>query len=261
MASLGHAERVGAASAVATFSIYPEGGQGADLAASPCDVSPAVTSTDGGKQSERGVRVVSFDLAQVTHPENRDPCTPGAPAPTLASTGRAHVAFSVAAEGSEARDHAAHETDVARTLDSNGGFAAGQGGTVVAAEVAPTLTARNIQHAGGASEAEALVQAFDHRMGSDPKSYPVRAGDYAGTCRTHGSDSVLHAGVRRLTPRECERLQGLPDDWTLIEGATDAKRYKAIGNAGAVPVIEWIGRRIAQLVEGRELGPASWEVR
>lgn len=245
---------------MSTFSIYPEGGQGADLAASPCDVSPAVTSTDGGKQSERGVRVVSFDLAQVTHPENRDRCEPDAPSPTIAATGRPHVAFSVAALGSEAKDRAAHETDVARTIHTEGGFSSAQGGNLVlAADVAPTLTARNVPNHGGASEAEALVQAFDHRMGSDKASYPVRAGDYAGACRAAGSDSVLHAGVRRLTPRECERLQGFPDDWTLIEGATDAKRYKAIGNAVALPPVEWIGRRIAQLVEGRELGPASWE--
>lgn len=52
------------------------------------------------------------------------------------------------------------------------------------------------------------------------------------------------AAVRRLTPRECERLQGFPDDWTLIPGASDSKRYKAIGNSVAVPVIEWIGRRL-----------------
>jgi len=50
--------------------------------------------------------------------------------------------------------------------------------------------------------------------------------------------------VRRLTPRECERLQGFPDDWTLIDGATDTKRYAAIGDAVTVNVAEWIGRRI-----------------
>jgi DNA (cytosine-5)-methyltransferase 1 len=52
-------------------------------------------------------------------------------------------------------------------------------------------------------------------------------------------------GVRRLTPRECERLQGMPDDWTLIPDAKDAHRYKAIGNSMAVPVMRWIGEGIA----------------
>lgn len=50
--------------------------------------------------------------------------------------------------------------------------------------------------------------------------------------------------VRRLTPRECERLQGMRDDYTLIDGAKDGPRYKALGNSMAVPVMAWIGRQI-----------------
>lgn len=57
--------------------------------------------------------------------------------------------------------------------------------------------------------------------------------------------------VRRLTPMECERLQGFPDDWTKIpyRGKTedecpDGPRYKALGNSFAVPVVRWIGERI-----------------
>lgn len=63
--------------------------------------------------------------------------------------------------------------------------------------------------------------------------------------------------VRRLTPRECERLQGFPDDWTLIPwrgkpaaDCPDSHRYKAVGNSMAVPVMWYIGRRI-QIVERR----------
>lgn len=58
--------------------------------------------------------------------------------------------------------------------------------------------------------------------------------------------------VRRLTPLECERLQGFPDEHTLIawkgksaEECPDGPRYKAIGNSMAVPVMRWIGRRLA----------------
>ena len=55
--------------------------------------------------------------------------------------------------------------------------------------------------------------------------------------------------VRRLTPRECERLQGFPDDYTKISDKTaDAMRYKALGNSMAVPVMRWIGEQI-QLVD------------
>jgi DNA (cytosine-5)-methyltransferase 1 len=61
--------------------------------------------------------------------------------------------------------------------------------------------------------------------------------------------------VRRLTPRECERLQGFPDDWTLhrldptkgVVKQADAPRYKQMGNAVAVPVVEWILARIIEV--------------
>jgi DNA (cytosine-5)-methyltransferase 1 len=59
---------------------------------------------------------------------------------------------------------------------------------------------------------------------------------------------VMASGVRRLTPRECERLQGIPDDHTLVpyrgKPAADGPRYKAIGNGMAVPCVAWILRRI-----------------
>ena len=51
--------------------------------------------------------------------------------------------------------------------------------------------------------------------------------------------------VRRLTPTECERLQGFGDGWTDIPGASDSARYRAIGNSKAVPVVRWVGERIA----------------
>lgn len=51
--------------------------------------------------------------------------------------------------------------------------------------------------------------------------------------------------LRRFTPLECERLMGFPDDYTLVNGNSDTSRFQAIGNSWAVPVIEWIGQRIA----------------
>lgn len=53
---------------------------------------------------------------------------------------------------------------------------------------------------------------------------------------------LAQPSVRRLTPTECERLQGFPDGWTA--GASDSARYRMLGNAVAVPVVEWIARRI-----------------
>lgn len=87
--------------------------------------------------------------------------------------------------------------------------------------------------------------------------------DVAPTLRSgHGGGAVnqcvaYNYVVRRLTPRECERLQGFPDDWTLIPwrgkpaaDCPDSHRYKAVGNSMAVPVMWYIGRRI-QIVERR----------
>jgi DNA (cytosine-5)-methyltransferase 1 len=82
------------------------------------------------------------------------------------------------------------------------------------------------------------------------------AGDVAPTVNcfdqgdTRTTVAVAHEmRVRRLTPRECERLQGFPDDYTAIEfrgkPAVDGPRYKAIGNSMAVPVMRWLGERIA----------------
>ena len=94
----------------------------------------------------------------------------------------------------------------------------------------------------------------------------VATHDVAGTmksCNTSGgfSNSIDHAAagymalqamaVRRLTPVECERLQGFPDGYTDIKpkgkATPDGPRYKALGNSMAVPVMRWIGERIAQV--------------
>ena len=62
---------------------------------------------------------------------------------------------------------------------------------------------------------------------------------------------LVKSCVRRLTPRECERLQGFPDDCTLLptngKKAADGPRYKALGNSMAVPVMRWIGKRIQKV--------------
>jgi site-specific DNA-cytosine methylase len=58
------------------------------------------------------------------------------------------------------------------------------------------------------------------------------------------------AYVRRLTPVECERLQGFPDNWT--EGQSDSARYKQMGNAVAVPVVEWIISNICDTLKTAE---------
>lgn len=87
----------------------------------------------------------------------------------------------------------------------------------------------------------------DHGADAGALSPTLRAmGHGASHANAGGQVAVMAASaVRRLTPRECERLQGFPDDYTAIPGAKDGPRYKALGNSMAVPVMGWIGERIA----------------
>jgi DNA (cytosine-5)-methyltransferase 1 len=170
----------------------------------------------------------------------------------------------------EAREGVA--ADVAHSLRA-GGFDASEDGTGRGTPlVAGTLSA-NGKAAGSATQQDAesgMLIAFALR-GREGGALPENSGDrvgslrsasggssrdyIAGTVRSHtrpGSNeigSIVHtSAVRRLTPRECERLQGFPNDYTLIPWrkgmAPDGLRYKALGNSMAVPVMAWIGRRI-----------------
>ena len=65
---------------------------------------------------------------------------------------------------------------------------------------------------------------------------------------------IVTASVRRLTPLEAERLQGFPDGWTDIEGATDSKRFKAIGNSIALPFWIHLAKRFAEIGKVETLG-------
>ena len=117
-----------------------------------------------------------------------------------------------------------------------------------------TLARDNAAHA-------AVVQplAFDARqtdvcVGQAEVAGPLDAHYYKGPgSRQGGERDYVSAGmsVRRLTPTECERLQGFPDGWTAIpwkgkpvSECPDGPRYRALGNSMAVNVMRWIGRRI-----------------
>ena len=106
-----------------------------------------------------------------------------------------------------------------------------------------------------------VVARYGTGGGNVPMVYPIQGtvigrSDYAGPQGKGYSDDEtmftltktdVHAvaenkTVRRLTPIECERLQGFPDDWT--SGQADSNRYKQMGNAVAVPVVEWVVARM-----------------
>jgi DNA (cytosine-5)-methyltransferase 1 len=107
------------------------------------------------------------------------------------------------------------------------------------------------------SKTPAVAVPYDlHQVTSPYNSQNRENGD---PCHTLARDSAAHASVvtastsvRRLTPVECERLQGFPDNYTQIPwnkkvsvDCPDGLRYKAMGNSMAVPVMNWIGKRIS----------------
>ena len=188
----------------------------------------------------------------------------------------AFVSMSLNAKGGSGRLDGESETFVAHTLRGDGFDASedgtGRGSPLVATAfsakdhgadagpLAPTLRAMP-HHRSHANAGGQVAVCFESRVarngrGGPSELVPPLKAQSGGTGRGDGAPLLALSGalaVRRLTPRECERLQGMPDDYTLIpyrgKPAADGPRYRAIGNSMAVPVMRWIGRRI-QLVDG-----------
>lgn len=159
---------------------------------------------------------------------------------------------------------ASNQRDEVRELEVAGALAAqpgikqqtyicradGQANAMTSVDMAPTLTSH-------AKKDPPLIYPAEDSIGEDA----LIQRDMSATLSTHNTQTLITGGrekrsltVRRLTPRECERLQGFPDDYTDIpyrnkEHAPDGPRYKALGNSMAVPVMRWIGERI-RMVEG-----------
>ena len=141
--------------------------------------------------------------------------------PALGATKEPAV-YRKAQKAHDPQDHERwEEADYANTLN-------GQGDTAGVVPLEPQSLA--VRGRDGTPQAE---------LGDDGKANALLTpnGGRAGV----GAGAVLAAVPRRLTPTECERLQGFPDGWT--EGLADGPRYRMMGNAVTVPVIEWIGRR------------------
>ena len=99
-----------------------------------------------------------------------------------------------------------------------------------------------------------VAQPIGFNARQDPDTWQGRT----GPLDTDGSTQAVATAmqVRRLTPTECERLQGFPDGWTAIpwrksteSNCPDGPRYKALGNSMAVPVMRWIGKRIQMVTQ------------
>ena len=176
----------------------------------------ADASEDG---TGRGGPLVAFDTTQITSQTNRCNPQPGDPCHPLAA--------------------GAHAPAIAFNLRGRDG-----GSQPETSDVASVRAAN-----GGSSRS---YVAHSVCLGSDPINSEERAQPL--TCRRGDPGTVSYvSGVRRLTPRECERLQGFPDDYTLIpyrgKSAADGPRYKALGNSMAINVMQWVGERIQMVSE------------
>lgn len=151
-----------------------------------------------------------------------------------AFNGSQYVAHTLRAEGADASEDGTGR-GIPLVID-------GRNGTLQN-DIATTLQACGLGDGrGGNPNATPLIATFGPRnVTSAANRTRVEPGLPANTLH-QGGLSVIHHGVRRLTPRECERLMGFPDDWTAIQ--SDSARYRQLGNAVAVPVAEWIARRI-----------------
>ena len=179
------------------------------------------------------------------------------------TSGALEVAAALNAKGGTGRCDFESETLIAFDCKASGRSGFGIG------ETAPTLRAMNHSqsHQNGGGQ---VAVAFALR-GREGGAMPELEGDIAGALRAaSGGSSRSYAaggfGVRRITPREAERLQGFPDNYTLVplplkgrqtrvRYAADGSRYKTLGNSFAVPVIEWIGRQIQEADQACRDGP------
>lgn len=163
---------------------------------------------------------------------------PQEPSPTLRASKDVPAVLDLT--GGEAQAHRVYDSDgIAPTLRSHG-----SGGNDLKV-MCMADTQANSMVSGE------VCGALSSTMHKDP---PV----VAKTLKIRGGCEGGGYVVRRLTPRECERLMGMPDDWTRVpyrgrsaDECPDTPRYKAIGNSMAVPVMRWIGERIELAERGQ----------
>ncbi|MDI2589980.1 DNA cytosine methyltransferase [Pseudomonas sp. 681] len=158
------------------------------------------------------------------------------------------------------KDHGADAGAISPTLramNHSGSHANAGGQVAIVAALSPTLRSSNVRNnSNPVTEADMLV-AFTQNSRSEVRQINGDGQIIGALAAESGAQQQNYLAstsmVRRLTPRECERLQGMRDDYTLIpwrgrpaDECPDGPRYKAIGNSKAVTVVRWIGRRLLQ---------------
>ncbi|WP_204520157.1 DNA (cytosine-5-)-methyltransferase [Silvibacterium dinghuense] len=233
-----------------------EDGTGRGVPMVPVAIMTAHTQSNGSGVSDDIAHTLESAVAQAVAfnlrgreggamPETSD--TASVRAASGGST-NSYIAFS-------AKNYGADVDDVAPTLRGMGHDRShANGGGPIAVAISTNqrgeVRERNVHGSlTGTRSGKQLDAVLQHPIASPLTASYARQADSSDT--SYGPPNLLHSqmAVRRLTPRECERLQGFPDDYTLVEYrgrlAADGPRYKALGNSMAVPVMRWIGERIA----------------
>jgi DNA (cytosine-5)-methyltransferase 1 len=211
---------------------------------------PLGGGNDGiGWRSEDDPNLVVYDTTQITSATNRSNPQPGRPCHPLAATAHAPL-LSHALSASKTRTGRLDpngETFIASALTESMGH---RGYGSPRGDANDNLITGTLGTSNGARQH--LEQHYEvvGALGGNKE----RGGWRCGPDEVAANQAIESQGVRRLTPLECERLQGFPDGYTCLCGVTpystracrckDGPRYRALGNAVTVNVIEWIGRRL-----------------
>jgi DNA (cytosine-5)-methyltransferase 1 len=255
------------------FDASEEGtGRGTPLVAGT--VSSKWAKGTGGPAGDECQNLIAFDSRQITSKINGSNPQPGDPCPTL-HQGTHYIAIPLQEVGKrtgKSTDDASIGLGIGQDGDAMFTLqAAAQHGVAIPLDLrnagrdAEKHDAQNRQGCGvGAAgdPASTLSTAFvpgvaSFKPGQSADSRGIGYDDHLAPSLEAGGGGnnrpaiMQQMAVRRLTPRECERLQGFPDDYTLVpfrgKLAADGNRYKALGNSMAVPVMRWLGERIQEV--------------
>jgi len=239
--------------------------RGKDVVADPISANEQKTYTHEGSTFRLRNVVPVLEAGARTGKSTDDPRAgsgigePGDPMFSLQSGKQHAVAFSCKDHGADASEDAAPTLRSMNEIDGN----ANAGGQIAVAfkpshytrgkDGAPSDAAPPLQVEADYGDQDPVIfqprVARNGRGFEDDGAVPALNGADAGTTSDMRPCVATTATVRRLTPRECERLQGFPDDYTLVpyrsKPAADGPRYKALGNAMACNVMAWIGARIS----------------
>ncbi len=239
---------------------------------------PSLYGGEGGGHGYVATGIIPFNTGQITSPQNGNNPKPGDPCHTLCSN--EHIpaiaipqhdiaVTSFTSEGDTVRvERITPEgeiltepsqltmRDVSRILRAGAGapkHEADWESLIIESQIAYPDPAHSLLAKANMSFRDDVdtVVAVDCRnlCENEELSGTIQAKENGGYSLNYQNPVRIGYAVRRLTPLECERLQGFPDHWTDIPGASDTARYKALGNSIAVPCLDYIFENMSELLK------------